>query len=372
MNIVIIGLSITSSWGNDHASTYRSLIKGLHLRCHQVHFLERDVPRFAEHRDFTYSEFCQISLYSSLKDLQEKFTQQIRNADLVILGSYVREGVDVGNWIIRTATGIKAFYDLDTPVTLTKLRNKDYEYIHPRLIALFDLYLSCAGGKVPEIFKREFGSPHAKPLYCSVDPDLYCKEQLRTKWDLGYIGTCSTDRQSPLTELMLKAAVKLPEFRFIVAGPQFPDAVNWPVNVERVGHIPPAASRYFYNQQRFTLNITRKDTISTGSSPSVRLFEAAACGVPVISDYWEGLDDFFKTGSEILIAQTGIDTMEYLLHTTETQRLRIGENARRRILSSHTGEIRAVELELYVMAVQLKTMYMPIGQQLGNSRPSPT
>lgn len=356
MKIVILGLSITSSWGNGHATTYRSLIKGLHKRGHAVHFLERDVPWYASQRDITKFEYCNVSLYSSISELELQHKVEIQNADLVVVGSYVPQGVEVGKWVVENAGGITAFYDIDTPVTLSKLEKGDYEYIHPDLIPLYDLYLSFSGGPVLDVFTSQYGSPGALPLYCSVDPDLYYPEKVPEKWDLGYLGTYSGDRQPPLKTLLIDAAAQWTEGRFVVAGPQYPVSINWPRNVERFEHLPPAMHRRFYNEQRFTLNITRRDMIKMGYSPSVRLFEAAACGVPVISDYWEGLDSFFHFNNEILIARSPFDTLNYLEKMPETESKKIGQNARQRVLNSHTGSKRAEELEQYVMQLKMKGM----------------
>ena len=354
MKIVILGLSITSSWGNGHATTYRSLIKGLYARGHTVHFLERDVPWYAGNRDEDHFHYCKVSLYASFSELQLQYKTEIQNADLVIVGSYVPQGVDVGKWVVENAGGITAFYDIDTPVTIAKLEKGDYEYIHPELIPQYDLYLSFSGGPVLEVFTSKYGSPGALPLYCSVDPDLYYPEKVSQKWDLGYLGTYSDDRQPPLEKLLVDAASQWPEGRFVVAGPQYPVSIRWAPNIKRFEHLPPARHRRFYNEQRFTLNITRKDMIRMGYSPSVRLFEAAACGVPVISDYWEGLDSFFQFNEEILLARSPFDTLSYLEKMPEPERKKIGENARQRVLEAHTGNKRAEELEQYVMQLKLK------------------
>ncbi|MFP4469507.1 MAG: glycosyltransferase [Bacteroidales bacterium] len=356
MKIVIIGLSITSSWGNGHATTFRSLVKGLHRRGHQVDFLERDVPWYASQRDMKSAGYCNIFLYQSLEQLKSEFREKVAEADLVVVGSYVPEGVEVGKWVTDTAGGITAFYDIDTPVTMTKLDNKDYEYLHPDLIPHYDLYLTFAGGEVPDIFMSKYGSPHSEPLYCSVDPDLYYPEDLPLKWDLGYLGTYSPDRQPPLDDLLTRAAAGWPMGRFVVAGPGYPDSIIWPQNVERIDHLSPPAHREFYNRQRFTLNITRKDMIQAGYSPSVRLFEAAACGTPIISDYWEGLDSFFKIGHEILISATPVDTLHYLKDFTSAQRSELAEKARKKVLELHTGEHRALEIERYVSKLAADTV----------------
>lgn len=348
LNIVIIGLSITSSWGNGHATTYRGLVRELVKRGHNVLFLEHDKPWYAQNRDLPNPPFGKTRLYESFNELKTYYTETIQKADAVIVGSYVPEGVEVGKWVIENAAGIKAFYDIDTPVTLAKIRRNDFEYLHPEMISRYDLYLSFTGGPVLDQLENEFHAPKALPLYCSVDPELYYPEDTTTKWDLGYLGTYSDDRQPPLKNLMLNAADKWPDGKFVVAGPSYPENVVWPKNVERIEHIPPARHRRFYNQQRFTMNITRADMIELGYAPSVRLFEAAACGVPIISDYWNGLDSFFAFDSEILISRSAEETLYYLNDMSEEDRMAVGRNAQQKVLEKHTAAQRALELEKYL------------------------
>jgi spore maturation protein CgeB len=347
LRIVFLGLTITSSWGNGHATTYRGLVRELVGRGHDVLFLERDVPWYAENRDLPHPPYGRTELYRSLPELRERFAGAVREADLVVVGSYVPEGVTVGEWVTSTARGVTGFYDIDTPVTLAKLERGDYEYLTPALIGRYDLYLSFSGGPILDRLMREYGSPRALPLHCSFDPELYFPETRETQWDLGYMGTYSDDRQPPLDLLLMEPARRWREGRFVVAGPQYPERVQWPENVQRIEHLPPAEHRAFYNSQRFTLNITRADMIRAGYSPSVRLFEAAACGVPIISDYWDGLDSYFKFGSEILVARSPEDTLRYLRDIAEDERRAIGERARQRVLNSHTAAHRAQELESY-------------------------
>ena len=347
MNIVILGLSITSSWGNGHATTFRGLVRELASSGHRVLFLERDVPWYASHRDLPSPDYCQLELYASLDDLKARFTEPVRAADMVIVGSYVPEGVAVGEWVVQTAQGIKAFYDIDTPVTLAKLERADFEYLHPHLIPQYDLYLSFTGGPTLGLLEQRYGSPMARALYCSFDPELYFPDPQEMRWDLGYLGTYSDDRQPPLEKLMLDAARQWPEGRFVVAGPQYPASVQWPANTNYISHLPPAEHRAFYNGQRFTQNITRADMIRAGYSPSVRLFEAAACGTPIISDYWDGLDSLFAFDSEILVAYSAADTLRYLREMSEPERKAMGERARQKVLTQHTAAHRVQELVQY-------------------------
>lgn len=346
MRIVILGLSITSSWGNGHATTYRGLVRELAARGHDVLFLERDVPWYAANRDPPHPPYGRTELYANHEDLRQRFAGDVRDADLVIVGSYVPEGVAVGEWVIGAARGATAFYDIDTPVTLAKLERGDTEYLSADLIPRYDAYLSFTGGPTLERLEKQFGSPFARPLYCSFDPQLYFPEAVAPQWDLGYIGTYSDDRQPPLDRLLLDPARRSPHRSFVVAGPQYPENIAWPHNVERIAHLPPAEHRAFYCAQRFTLNVTRADMIRAGWSPSVRLFEAAACATPILSDWWEGLDAFFRPDEEIGIVGSPEETLR-CLEMPDEERRAMGERARARVLAAHTSAHRAAELEGY-------------------------
>lgn len=349
MTIVILGLSITSSWGNGHATTYRALVRQLAARGHDVLFLERDLPWYADNRDMPRPAGARAELYDSVAALRDRFAGDVRDADAVIVGSYVPEGIEVAEWVTSAARGVTAFYDIDTPVTLAKLANGGADYISKTLIPKYDIYLSFTGGPTLERLEREFGARMARPLYCSVDPEHYAPEAAEPAWDLGYLGTYSDDRQPMLTQLMLEPARGLRDHRFVVAGPQYPADIAWPDNVERITHLPPRAHKGFYNAQRYTLNITRADMVRAGWSPSVRLFEAAACGTPIISDWWDGLDEFFEPGREILIARSARDTEEYLHDVPAAERAQVGTRARARVLANHTAAHRAEELELVAL-----------------------
>jgi spore maturation protein CgeB len=346
MKIVLLGLSITSSWGNGHATTYRGLVRELVRRGHEVVFLERDQPWYAENRDLPRPPFGETHLYTSLRELQSRFRRQVRAADLVMVGSFVPEGVAVGNWVMAEAGGLTAFYDIDTPVTLAKLADGDCPYMSPELIARYQLYLSFTGGPTLTRVETLYGAARARPLYCAVDPELYYPERgTARKWKLGYLGTYSEDRQPALERLLLAPARQNPALRMVVAGSLYPEAVPWPDNVERIAHLSPADHRAFYNAQTFTLNITRAEMIRAGYSPSVRLFEAAACGTPIVSDAWPGLETFFTPGEEILVADSTAEMLAILRHTPAATALALGRRARQRVLASHTAAHRAAELE---------------------------
>jgi spore maturation protein CgeB len=204
---------------------------------------------------------------------------------------------------------------------------------------------------VLKLIEQRYGSPRARPLYCGVDPGEHMPVDAAPKWALGYLGTYSPDRQSTLERLLMEPARQLPELKFVVAGPQYPANISWPENVERIEHLPPGQHAEFFSAQRFTLNVTRQDMTAAGYSPSVRLFEAAACGAPIISDQWNGLDSFFTPGKEILVAASSGEVVEILQALPESERQKIAAAARSHVLESHTAEMRAQALEEYYAEV---------------------
>jgi spore maturation protein CgeB len=347
LRIVFFGLSITSSWGNGHATTYRGLVRELVTRGNDVLFLERDVPWYATARDLPEPPWGRTALYSDLAELRHRHERDVRDADIVIIGSYVPEGVALGEWVRLTAGGVVAFYDIDTPITLAKLARNDGEYLSRSLVRRYDLYLSFTGGPTLRRIARQYGSPMVRPLYCSVDPWVYFPQPQEPRWDVGYMGTYSADRQPPLERMLGDAAREWPAGRFVIAGPLYPPDLTWPANVERIEHLPATEHRDFYNAQRFALNITRADMVAAGWSPSVRLFEAAACGVPIISDWWDGIDTILAPDTELLIARDSADTLRYAREMSESERHAVGTRARARVLAEHTAAHRAAQLEQY-------------------------
>ncbi|MDX2081674.1 MAG: glycosyltransferase [Terrimicrobiaceae bacterium] len=351
MNLAVIGLSITSSWGNGHATTYRALLRDFARRGHRVVFFEDNKPWYSAHRDQVAIPGVEIILYSGPDDLAANHVDTIAGADAVIVGSYVPDGQLVGDWVLRTARGVRAFYDIDTPVTLEAVCNDECAYLRRGQIAEYDLYFSFTGGPILDRLEKEFGSPAAIALYCAVDPGSYFPTGTEPSWDLGYLGTFAPDRQPGLERFLLEPSRRWAGGRFVVAGSGYPEDMEWPEGVHRISHLPPAGHRTFYGAQRFTLNLTRAAMVRAGFSPSVRLFEAAACGVPVITDRWEGLDTFFEPGREIHVAATTDDVLQILHDLPSAEARSIGRRALARVEESHTSAHRAAELESYLTPV---------------------
>jgi spore maturation protein CgeB len=346
VRLVVLGLSLSSSWGNGHATTYRSLLKAFARRGHDVLFLERDVPWYAQNRDLARPGWCRLELYRDLDDLA-RFLPEIAAADAVIVGSYVPEGVEVSRLVAGTARGVTAFYDIDTPITLAKLAAGDYEYVSPEVIPGFDYYLSFTGGPALDVLESRYGARAARPLYCTADTGHYRPVEAPRRWDLSYLGTYSDDRQPKVERLLIDVARRAPQLRFCVAGPSYPASIDWPPNVERIDHVGPADHPAFYASSRFTLNVTRAEMVRFGHSPSVRLFEAAACGTAILSDDWAGLDDLFTLGREMLTV-SGTDDVLACLALAPEEVAAVAAAGRARVLAEHSADRRAAELEAYL------------------------
>jgi spore maturation protein CgeB len=348
LDIVVLGLSLSSSWGNGHATTYRALLKAFAARGHRILFLEREKPWYAANRDLARPGYCRLAFYDSVDSLAA-WSDAVAGADAVIVGSYIPEGVAVAEWVFATARGVVAFYDIDTPVTLARLEADDREYLSPDAIPRFDLYLSFTGGPTLDRLVRRHGARMARALYCSADPAIYRPAPgQKPRWDLSYLGTYSEDRQPTLERLLIEPARRAPDLRFMVGGPGYPDGLDWPRNVERRDHIAPEDHSAFYAASRFTLNVTRRDMIRAGYSPSVRLFEAAACATPILSDVWDGIESLFRPGAEIALPDSPQAVLHLLENADEARRTAMGSAARARFFAQHTAAHRAEELESHL------------------------
>jgi len=356
MKIVIFGLSITSAWGNGHASTFRALLKALHSRGHKIVFFEKETEWYADNRDLPDPPFCRVAVYDHWSDVLAKARRELADADVGVVGSYFPDGLAAVDELLDSRAAVKAFYDIDTPITIGRLREKgSTEYLSAAQLPGFDVYFSFTGGPMLREIEQQFGAKFTFSLYCSFDPSEYRRfgTNKRFACDLSYMGTYAPDRQAKLEELLVLAAEKLPERRFIVAGSQYPKRIRWPKNVRRMIHVNPKWHARLYSSSRLTLNVTRRDMVISGYSPSVRLFEAAACGAAIVSDNWPGLDSFFTPGREILLAADAQDVARYLCLSDSELRL-IGDAAQARVLSQHTSEIRARQFEAAIVAASQK------------------
>jgi len=348
MHFVIFGLTVSSSWGNGHATLWRSLLKAMSPRGHTASFYEKNVSYYADTRDgWTAPAGTRLRLYDSIRDIQEEATRELAHADAAFCTSYCPDGPAASRIILDSRAAIKGFYDLDTPVTLSAIESDGkVPYLPSEGLGGFDLVLSYTGGRALDDLQAKLGARRVAPLYGSVDPESHCPMAGLPEFRgvLCYLGTYASDRQDALEELFLKPAAHMPRERFVIGGAQYPDSFPWGENIYFVRHLPPQLHSAFFCSARATLNVTRRSMAEYGYCPSGRLFEAAACGAAIVSDCWEGLDKFFEPGQEILQAQSAADVEEALL-LSDVELRRIGTAARSRALEEHTADRRVMELE---------------------------
>jgi spore maturation protein CgeB len=349
VNITVFGLTLSSSWGNGHATPYRAIIRALDRLGHQVHFFEKDVPYYRSRRDFDSCDYCRLILYSEWADIRDQALTAAADSDVAITASFLPEGRRINDEILDLGGPLRVFYDLDTPVTLNALHQGQVEYLDAGQIPAFDLVLSFTGGKALTTLEDEYRTRMVRPLYGCVDPDDYCRVAPVPKFqcDLSYMGTYSPDRQAKVDALLLEPSRRHPETSFLLAGSLYPWNWQWPENVRRVEHVAPAEHSSFYSSSRLTLNITRGEMAANGWCPSGRFFEAAACGTPLITDAWDGLDAFFEPQSELRVV-AGAEDVEAALNCPDDELQSMADRARQRTLDEHTGNVRARQLLQYI------------------------
>jgi spore maturation protein CgeB len=351
LKVVIFGLSITSSWGNGHATTFRALARALHARGHKIVFFEKDVEWYASNRDLPNPEFCDLKLYTNWSDVLPSVRRELASADVAMVGSYFPDGIAAMDAMFESKTAVRTFYDIDTPITVASLRESGAtDYIRAEQLQALDVYFSFTGGPILKELQEHFGVRRTAPLYCSFDPEHYraYPPSARFQCAMSYMGTYAPDRQPKLEQYLCGTASLMPNEQFIVAGPQYPGSTAWPPNLQRIIHLNPRWHAHLYSSSRLTLNITRRDMVMAGYSPSVRLFEAAACGAAIASDNWPGLETFFEPGREILLPSGAEEITHYLRDLDERELRAIGLAAQARVMAAHTSQRRAAEFEAEV------------------------
>lgn len=349
MKITIFGLTISSSWGNGHATPYRALLRALRRRGHKVTFFEKDVEYYYWRRDFTECDYCNLVLYPDWDQVRQSALAEAADSDAVIVGSYCPEGARIWDDVLPLTRPLRVFYDLDTPITVANLEHGDLDYLRRDQILAFDLYLSFTGGDVLRELENQWGARRARALYGCVDPEVHGRVSSVEKFrcDLSYMGTYASDRQHKVEELFLKPSQLMAGFTFVLAGSLYPKDWTWPENIKRFDHVAPAAHPSLYSSSRATLNITRNGMARRGYCPSGRFFEAAACGTPILSDWFEGLDFFFRPAEEIILVNTASDVKD-ALEASEVELNTLATRARERTLAEHTGDARVDQLLQYL------------------------
>src|SRR5512133_2554573 len=222
MKLVVFGLTVSSSWGNGHATLWRGLWRALARRGHSIVFFERDVPCYAEHRDLGELPGGELVLYPNWEDAAARVRREVQGADVAIVTSYCPDGMAASELMMDSpGAALKVFYDMDTPVTLENVREgRTVPYIGARGLRDFDLVLSYTGGRSLEELRSLLGARRVRPLYDHVDPDVHrpVPPVDAYRCALSYLGTYAADRQGTLEALFIEPARRLPDQSFVIGG----------------------------------------------------------------------------------------------------------------------------------------------------------
>lgn len=351
MRLAVFGLTVSSSWGNGHATLWRALTRALAERGHHVTFFERNVPYYAAHRDLVHLPWGVLVLYDDW-DVR-RVQRSLAAADAAILTSYSPDAAAAAA-AMGQADVLRVFYDLDTPVTLARLdAGERVDYLPPGGLGQFDLVLSYAGGPALGELTRRLGARATAPLPGFVDEDVYRPHRARhaLRCDLSHLGTYAADRVARLRELFLRPGERRPGLRLLLVGALYPPEVTGRPGLRTLPHLPSAEHPGLYASSQWTINVTRAPMAAMGHCPSGRLFEAAACETPIITDAWPGLEEFLTPEEEIVAAATCDDVLAALDMSPSRQR-RLAAAARARVLRAHTARHRAATLERLLTATR--------------------
>ena len=348
MRFAFFGSSLVSSYWNGACTYYRGLTRCLHERGHEVTFFEPIAYRRQEHRDIADPPYARVVIYAA--ETEEQVLRTVESArgrfDVVVKTS----GVGVHDHLLEAATldlgaPVTIFWDVDAPATLAAME-ADAEDALRRRIAEFDLVLTYGGG-LPVVERyRALGACDCIPVYNALDPTTHhpvaAREDLRA--ELSFLGNRLPDREARVEEFFFRAVAARPERSFLLGGSGWEDRVREP-NVNLIGHVSTRDHNAFNCSARSVLNISRESMAANGWSPPTRVFEAAGAGACVITDLWEGIEEFLAPGEEVLVAVDGAEVAEHLDDLGPGRTARIGQAARARVVADHTYAHRAAQVE---------------------------
>ena len=354
LDIAIFGSSLVSSYWNGAATYFRGIIHALHQRGHRITFYEPDALDRQRHRDMPPPPWCDVVVYpGSGEDGVARALEQAREADLVVKAS----GVGVfDEWLEREVLALQgpgtlvAFWDVDAAATLERIAG-DPEDAFRGLIPRYDLVLTHGGGDQVVQAYRGFGARECVPVYNALDPATHHPVEAKPRFvaSLGFLGNRLPDRESRVRGFFFDAAARLPGECFLLGGSGWQvDAGRFP-NVRHLGHVSTRDHNAVNCSVRLVLNINRDSMARTGFSPPSRMFEAAGAGACLVTDAWDGIEQFLEPGSEVLIAHGPEEVAEHVRSVDSGQARRIGARARARLLAEHTYAQRAAQLEAVLL-----------------------
>jgi spore maturation protein CgeB len=350
MNIAFFASSLVSAYWNGAATYYRGIVRALHGCGHRVTFYEPDAFNRQQHRDLDDPDWAEVVVYSSEgMDHVRRCIDDTRGADLIIKASGVGvfdELLEAAVVDLKRSSNVVAFWDVDAPATLDRVHSNPADAFAP-LIPRYDLILTYGGGPPVVRAYEQLGARKCVPIYNALDTATHypVDPDPRFEGDLGFLGNRLPDREARVEEFFLKPAHLLPQHRFIIGGNGWHDRHDMPANVKNVGHVYTRDHNAFNCTPRAVLNVNRQSMARYGYSPATRVFEAAGAGACLITDAFEGVDEFFEPDEEILVARDGEEVAQQLQSLTPNLAREIGQAALRRVLADHTYDQRVELLE---------------------------
>jgi spore maturation protein CgeB len=344
MKMAFYGSSLLSSYWNGAATYYRGILKALAALGHEITFYEPDAYDRQAHRDIDPPDWCRVVVYPGTAEGLLTVARQATAADIVVKASGVGYEDDVllqQVMLHASPDAITVFWDVDAPATLAELRASP-EHVLRRALPQLDLVLTYGGGNPVVRAYAELGARECVPIYNALDPDTHhpVPPEPRYSAHLSFLGNRLPDREARVESFFLQPAARLPGKQFMLGGSGWGDK-PMPANVSYLGHVPTAAHNAFNCTPLAVLNISRDSMADIGFSPATRVFEAAGAGACLITDHWQGIEQFLAPGDEVLVARDGKDVADHLASLTQAEAKRIGENALARVLSDHTYAQRA-------------------------------
>jgi len=343
MKIAFYGSSLLSSYWNGAATYYRGILKALAARGYDITFYEPDAFERQQHRDIDPPDWCRSVVYPATAEGLRSVLAEAGGAEIVVkangVGVFDAELLD-GIIAHSRADALRIFWDVDAAATLDEMRA---DPTHPVLRALpaIDMVLTYGGGPPVVSAYEGFGAARCVPVYNALDPDTHhpVAPDERFACDLAFLGNRLPDREARVEEFFLRPAALLPDRRFLIGGNGWQDK-GMPANVRHRGHVYTAEHNAFNCTPRAVLNVARDSMAQIGFSPATRVFEAAGAAACLITDAWEGIEQFLEPGVEVLVARDGQDVAEHLATLTPERARQIGEAALARVLAEHTYDLR--------------------------------
>jgi spore maturation protein CgeB len=358
VRIAFFGSSLVSAYWNGACTYYRGMIRALAARGHDVTFYEPDALDRQRHRDIADPEWARIVVYEVPDDLTVRrvVARAAARADAVVKASGVGVYDDVLEDAVldsRRPETLAIFWDVDAPATLSRLEGDLRDPLRA-LVPDYDLILTYGGGERVVGRYRSLGARRCVPIYNALDPDTHhpVPGDDRYRADLSALVNRLPDREARVEEFFFSAVDALPERSFVLAGAGWQDRVGAP-NVRYLGHLPPGEHNAFNCSPLAVLNVTRASMVTNGWSPATRVFEAAGAGACLLSDAWEGLEEFLEPGLEVIACRSATDVIEALSGLDRHTARQIGARARERILEEHTYAHRAQQFDAVIEAHEL-------------------